>query len=134
MTFHKRPLPDEEYVEKIRRHDRLFRRMRWIWLALFLGLICCLVSFAGLVQRVAADIPNGRSMFNGGLALGGMFGFMFVVTGAQAVLTLKHWIDSRSGYRTERLMLQYYDKLKDKEVSNKPEQPSPTRDDSNDSD
>ncbi|TLD72556.1 hypothetical protein FEM03_00325 [Phragmitibacter flavus] len=63
-------------------------------------------------------MPSDRSVFYGGLALGGMFGFMFVLTAAQAALSLKYWIDSRSGYRTERLMLQYYDTLKDKEASN----------------
>lgn len=118
MTFHKGPLLDEEYVEKIRGHVRLFRRMHWVWLALFLALCCCLVSFVGLFQRVAADIPSDRSAFYAGLALGGIFGFMFVVTAAQAGFSLKCWIDSRSGYRTERLMLQFYGKLKEKEALN----------------
>jgi len=119
MKFWRKTLSDEEYVEQIRKRDRIFRWMQWIWPVLLIALVCCLFSFAGLIQKFAADIPTDRAMFYGGLVLGGLFGFMFIMTAAQAGLALKQWIEARRGFRTERLLLQYHDRLMEKEASNK---------------
>lgn len=119
MIFCRKALSDEEYVERVRKRDRVFRRMRWIWPALFLFWVCCFCILAGFMQRFTADIPIDRAIFYGGLLLGAVFGFMFVMFAAHAGLAVKEWIDARSGFRTERLMLQYHDKLNDKKASNK---------------
>jgi type VI protein secretion system component VasK len=119
MKFWKKVVSDEEYVEQIRKRDRIFRWMQWIWPVLLIALVCCLFSIAGLIQKFAADIPTDRAVFYGGLVLGALFGFMFIMTAAQAGLALKQWIEARTGFRTERLLLQYHDRLMEKEASNK---------------
>lgn len=120
MTFRRKALSDEEYVEKVRKGDRTIRRIRWIWPLLFIGLICCLFAFLELIPRLAAqtDKVTGDGSFYGGLALGAMFGLLFVFTAAQAGHAIKEWLDARRGFRTERLMLRYHDELQGKEGPN----------------
>jgi len=119
MKFRRKTVSDAEYVEQLRKHDRIFRRIQWVWPVLLSALVYCLFGFVGMIQTFANDIVGDRAIFYGGLALGATFGFIFIMTVAQAGLALKQWSEARRGFRTERLLLQYYDRLMEKEASSK---------------
>lgn len=111
--FRRRQLSDTEYVEQVRKRDRTIRRMRWLWPLLLLAMLCCLLWLAELVQT----IPDEKMLVYVGLLLGASFGFIFSIVAAHAALCVKQWIEARHGFRTERLMLKYYDELNNKESS-----------------
>lgn len=117
MIFQRNVLSDEDYVEQIRKNIRTFRRMQWWWVLLFIGLMCALLGFGEMVQKFAATMPTDKVMYHQGLVMGALFGFIFVCTAAQAVVTVKQWWDARYGFRTERLLLQCYDQLNGRSIS-----------------
>ena len=119
MKLKRKALSDEEYVERVRKCDRTFRRMRWIWPLLFLLNVCCLILVAGIVPRILVGIPNDKSVYYYGLLLGAIFGALFLMIAAHSGLCIKQWNEARSGFRTERLLLQFHDKLNDRGISNK---------------
>ena len=107
-------MSDEEYVEQIRKNDRTFRRMRWWWPCLFVGTLFVLAWSGDVVRKIIEwCFPGEKETVYLGLCLGISFGLMLFTVGFQAAMCLKHWIDARSGYRTERLLLQYHDQLRD---------------------
>jgi len=111
MIFQKKfLLSDEEYIERIRKSDRNFRRMRWVWLMLLSAMFGVLAWFSHSVQKISTNLPEEKSLFSAGMAPGIIFGFLFVMIAARAGMALKPWVDSRSGFRTERLLLHYFDK------------------------
>ena len=114
MIFRRKTLSDDDYVEKLRKQDRSFRRIRWIWPILFSLSIGGLYYFGELVKSFPGPVPEIKSVYYSGFALGAIFGFIFVGAAAQTGIALKHWLDARSGFRTERLLLQYHDQLKNK--------------------
>ena len=102
----------EEYVEEIRlsiakaariRPELLFMALLGTFAALFL-----LVSAPAIIQK----LPFEKSMVYGGILLGFFFGFLFLCFAGMAKNYLWHWIYIRRGFRTERLMLDYHDRLK----------------------
>lgn len=107
----KRTLSDDEYIELIRKRDLVFRRIRWVWLGLLVALVVVLFWFNHSVQKISAKLGEDQGDYPAGLFLGICFGFLFVVISAQAAMTLKHWLDSRHGFRTERLLILYHDRL-----------------------
>ena len=109
--FKRKQLSDAEYVEKIRKRDHTLRRMWWIWPILLFATLYVLIRFGDFIQRFMSDFPVEKQMMYSGLFLGMMFGFTLSVIALQAGVCIKHWIDARQGFRTERLMLKYHDEL-----------------------
>ena len=110
--FKRKALTDEEYVEQIRRNDCVFRAFRWGWFVLLIASVGCLFGFMWVIRSFTADSTDARQTIYVGLALRGIFGFLFVIIAAQAANCLKQWHNARHGFRTERLMLKYHDQLK----------------------
>lgn len=104
-------LSDDEYIEMIRKRDRIFRRTRWIWVGLLVALIVVLFWFNRTVQKISAKMGEDQAEYSAGFFLGISFGFVFVMVSAQAAMALKHWLDSRHGFRTERLLILYHARL-----------------------
>jgi hypothetical protein len=121
MIFQRKTLSDDEYIDLLRKRHRAFRRMGWISLGLFVAMIGVLLQFVSTIQKYSASLPEDESGYRAGLVLGICFGFMFVIFTAQAGFTLKNWIESRNGFRAERLLIQYYDRLKGLESEGNPE-------------
>lgn len=118
MIFRKKALSDAEYIETLRSRDRFVRRTRWIWPVLLIALMGCLIGWSSLSLRLSKDLPADKPWYyEAGVVLGVSFGFVFVVTAAQAALALKHWNEARTGYRTERLLLEYHDRLREREAA-----------------
>lgn len=125
--FRRTQLSDAEYAEKIRKRDRSMRRMWWIWPILLLAMLYILVRFGDFIQDFTADFPVEKKMVYAGIFLGVTFGLMLSVIALHAGLCIKHWIDARQGFRTERLMLKYHDELKGKGPPNKASEPTSLR-------
>ena len=125
--FRRKQLSDAEYVEKIRKRDRTLRRLWWIWPILFLAILYILVRFGDFIQEFIADFPVEKKMVYAGLFLGMTFGLILSMLALHAGICIKHWIDARQGYRTERLMLKYHDELNEKAPSNKVSEPTSLR-------
>jgi hypothetical protein len=117
MIFQKKALSDDEYIEQVRKRDRVFRRMRWVWFGLLVALVVVLFCFSHTVQKISAELGEDRGDYSAGLFLGICFGFLFVMISAQAAIALKHWLDSRHGFRTERLLILYHDRVVEMEAT-----------------
>jgi len=101
-----RQLSDEEYIAKIRKSVNTVNRFRWFWPILFLSLFACLIKFVDLIQKI---VPNPDNHTVTGFTLGIIFGIFIVFTTAQAAHCLRNWWEAYRGWRTERLLLKYYD-------------------------
>jgi len=107
-------LSDDEYVEMIRKRDRVLRKLWWMWLALGILVIVCLIIFSYSLETIRESFGPDDTLTIGGFILGALFGFMYAGIWVQGAIALKNYVDSRSGYRTERLLLRYYDELKNR--------------------
>lgn len=115
MEVYSKPKTDEQYVESIR--TQISRSKRFIVFHI-LGAIFFLALFlwAGMqVCRLDQIMPEfsegaGRGFFIG-VQLGLVAGLFFIF----AFMNINFTISYFRGYRTERLMLKYYDELKKKE-------------------
>ncbi len=123
MIWKRKHLSDDEYVEQIRKRDRQFRRMRWFWPLLAIAMIYILTDIASLVSSITKDFTMDQQVVATGLIFGGMFGMLFAVVCMQTGLCIKHWLDVRTGFRTERLLLKYHDERDEQGASNQPSQP-----------
>lgn len=112
----RKKMSDIEYVKHIREQCQAKRKIRWIWLALALGMAYCVTEVWGMVQAFIEDFPEEKKFIYYGLSIGAAYGFLFTVLLGQAAFNLKIWIDQAQGNRTEMLMLKYYDKLKNRGV------------------
>jgi len=121
MIFQKKALSDDDYIDMLRKRDRLFRRMRWVWFGSLVALAGTLLLLSRVVLEFTATVPENERGHWTGLVLGFGFGFMFVILCAQAGKTLNNWTESRNGFRTERLLIQYHDRLKELESAGNPE-------------
>lgn len=121
MIFQRKTLSDAEYIDLLRKRDRVFRRMGWVSLGLFVAIFGVLLQFVYKIQKYSGSLPEDESGYRAGLVLGICLGLMFVIFTAHAGITLKNWIESRHGFRTERLLIQYHDRLKEIESEGHPE-------------
>jgi hypothetical protein len=96
--------------------------MWWLWPALLVAMFYALSQFGEIIQRITSDFPVEKRLFYSSLGLGVIFGVVLCVIAAQTGIIIRHWIDARQGFRTERLMLKYHDELMEKEASNQASQ------------
>ena len=113
IRFGKRNESDDEYVARIRKHDRMIRKSTYFWLALALAhlvlivwLFDLLINVADMVSRVGEHNSSGHWW---GFTFGTVFGLWFCLIFFQGAQALKHWLEGKTGFRTERLLLKYYD-------------------------
>lgn len=109
MTFKKKQLSEIEYVEKIRKRDFTRRRFQWIWPILMVLFFLCLFQYCQIISRISNPLEDDKNMI--GLGIGFSFGLALNSIAVHFGMSLKHWIDARKGYRTERLLLKYYDAM-----------------------
>lgn len=103
-----RHLSDEEYVENIRKKVNTVNRLRWFWPVLFLCLFAGLIYFVELMPEIA---PNPDKYTALGFSTGIIFGLFLLFTTAKAAECLRNWWEAYRGWKTERLLLKYYDEL-----------------------
>lgn len=125
--FGRKQISDAEYVEQIRKRDRSIRRMSWIWPILLLAMVYLLIRLGDIIQEFSVDFSVEKKMVYAGLLLGVVFGFILNTIAHYAGNFIKHWIDARQGFRTERLMLKYHDELREKDASNNASEPTSLR-------
>ncbi len=111
INFMRKPISDEKYVEQIRKQDHLLRRMWWLGPVGLLVMLYCLIRLADIVEGLTAHLQLERKLVYAGLLLGVSFGLLLTSIAVQTGNFIKHWIDTRHGFRTERLMLKYHDEL-----------------------
>ena len=99
-------LTDEQYIEKIRKRVNTVNRFRWFWPILLLAVFFCIIKFVDLIQKIDPN-PDNKTVL--GFTLGIVFGIFTVFTVAQAAHCLRTWWKAYHGWRTERLLLKYYD-------------------------
>lgn len=122
----RKPLTDEEYVERIRKSDRAFHRMRWLWPILFLCFLWCLFSIPRLIQSFIEDLLSaGKESVWLGFSFGLALGFIFCLLAAHSAMCIKQWLDARYGNRAQRLMVKYHDALKSKNALDSRGEPLP---------
>ena len=105
-------LTDEEYIELLRTQDKKITKYWWIWLALVIVIAGCLIYFVDFFNSLVASFDLNETYTTAGFILGTFLGFVFAGLRVQAAFSLKNFMDARSGYRTERLLLKYYDESK----------------------
>ena len=71
-----------------------------------------------MIQSFAKDMPLEKQIYYTGFALGITFGFILIMILFQAAHCFKQWLNARTGYKVEKLMLKYYDELKEIKKSN----------------
>jgi len=101
-----RLISDEEYVEKTRKKVKAVHRLRWLWPSIFL---CYFGLFIWFVEITERPEPDQYELF--GFVSGAITGLGFCFTTVMAGSCLRNWWDSYRGWRTERLLLKYYDEL-----------------------
>jgi len=92
--------------------------MCWLWPVLLIGVLYGLVTFVEIIQRFTAGLPIDKRLLYSAVGTGVIFGVAVSMIAAQTGIIIKHWIDARQGFRTDRLMLKYHDELREKETSN----------------
>jgi hypothetical protein len=115
-------LSDDEYVARLRQNDRNIRRARWIYPV-------CLVVNVGVVYVVATnfrfllDLSKETRIaflaFAGGTVYAGALLFFLFAT----IDSIIGWLKVENGYRTERLLLKYYDESQKMKASNHTPEP-----------
>ena len=114
IQFGKRDETEDQYVARVRKNDRIVRRFKPFWLLIFIchaGLLVAIVSLFDLATETEAESPWRHWL---GFGLGLIFGLWFALILAQAVISVKHYLDAKHGFRTERLLIKYYDQTKGK--------------------
>lgn len=111
MPLSKREITDDEYVDHVRR--ALAQPMRYNWLFLLQMLIVLwILIYLGWQMAAAMQTPRSDgSAFQLGVILGIGFGLGAAIVLYHVFRYLRHWADVRSGFRTQRLLVQYYDRL-----------------------
>ena len=112
MFDSRRAKSEEEYVEEIRRRVSAVQRMRPVFLAMFLLATGAALFVLYTVPGMFSNMPYERVMVYAGIFIGITIGFLFTIFVASAGRHLKGWLELRNGFRTERLMLDYHDRLK----------------------
>lgn len=110
MIFNRRDLSDDDYVDLIRNRDRTLSRIWWLWLVLVALCLGTLIYFRYASIEIIQDL--GSTDTTGGFILGAVFGFLYVGICTAGAVSLRKYLESRSGHRTERLLLKYYEELK----------------------
>jgi hypothetical protein len=105
--------PDADFVERVRRGLARYDRLLWALVALYFVLA---VAFVGLLVAAVEFVRGGAwpglgPGFAVGLALGASLGLVAVKIAHGLVSALS------GGGRTERLLVQYYDAVKEFKVS-----------------
>ena len=112
MFGSRKTLSEEEYVEEIRRRLRSAQRVRPVFLAMFSLMVCLIVFVLYTTPKMISNTPYERVMVHGGICLGVFIGFMHTIFVALAGKNLKHWLDFQHGFRMQRRLLDYHDRLK----------------------
>ena len=112
MFGSRKRLSDEAYVEEIRRRVSAVQRVRPVFLVIFLLMVCLVIFVLYTVPRMISNMPYERVMVYSGIFMGMAIGLLFFTYVALAASHLKRWLDLRQGFRTEKLMLDYHDRLK----------------------
>lgn len=110
LSFPKR-LSDDEYIEKLRRSMEFWNRWRYVMLIANIGLIIAfgVVAERGVMFVLNMALPPGNAPANWPLA-----GFVCGATMGMAMgwfswHSLQQLIEAIGGFRSERLLLKYYD-------------------------
>jgi hypothetical protein len=114
-----RRLTDEEYVSRVRKRDRDVRRTQWMWPIVLVAMFYCLAQGPHLVLQYTSRAPVSKQYAYTMLALGFVYGVFLLMVATQAAVVVWKWIESRRGFRTERLMLRYHDELIELKALNK---------------
>lgn len=111
MFGFRKTLSEEEYVEEIRRRVSAVQRVRPFFLAMFSLMVCLIIFVLYTTPKMISNMPYERVMVYGGISLGVFIGFLLTTFVALAGKHLRHWIDFQNGFRMQRLMLDYHDRL-----------------------
>jgi hypothetical protein len=118
MIFRREKMSDEEYVESVRKLDKQLRRGQWLWPVLLIFMFCFLFYLGSKLPDLMDLVPNEKKMKVAGMILGAIFGFALMQTAYGVGIFIKHWMEARNGFRTERLMLKYHDEVVNKQAPN----------------
>jgi hypothetical protein len=99
-------LSETEYIAKIRKKVNTVHRLRWLWPTLFLCYFGLFIWFIENLERFEIK-PDQYKVY--GFVSGVIAGLFFCFTAFQAVYCLRYWWEAYRGWRTERLLLKYYD-------------------------
>jgi hypothetical protein len=101
-------LSDAEYIEKMRKKVNTVYRLRWFWPIMFLCYFGLFIWCTTVFDRVIPK-PDHNQVW--GFVFGAIMGLGFGLTTAMAGFCILHWWEAYRGWRTERLLLKYYDEL-----------------------
>lgn len=114
LRFPWTPVPDDEYVDGLRRIMKYWSRWRYVFLVANIGLVIAILFMAdrGLNFLMDMALPPGNAQFNWPLA-----GFVCGATLGMAIgwffwHSIHGLLESIDGMKSQRLLLKYYDAYK----------------------
>ena len=117
MKLFSKKLPDDEFVEKIRKNIHTRRRLRWVFVSLFIiAVVAYVILLPGLValtSGMAADLSGSCDYYWTGFPFGGFYALLFIFVFVNGVLFLHHRFFSR----TEALALKYFDQARELRIN-----------------
>ncbi len=111
MFGSRKTLSEEEYVEEIRMSLAKAARIRPELMVMALLTTCAALFLMGSVPAIIQEMPFEKTTVYYGILLGFFFGLLFICFAVMARKYLWLLIYHRRGFRTERLMLDYHDRL-----------------------
>lgn len=111
LRFPWTPVPDDEYIDGLRRIMRFWNRWRYFFLVANIGLVIAILFLVdrGLEFLMDMALPPGNAPFNWplvGFVSGAMLG---MAIGWFFLHAIHQLIDSIDGLKSQRLLLKYYD-------------------------
>jgi hypothetical protein len=111
LRFPWKPIPDDEYIDRLRSSMRFWNRWRYFFLVANIGAVIAIVYLAERGLRFLMDmaLPPGNAPVNwplAGFVCGAMLG---MAMGWFFWHSLHQLIESIDGMQSQRLLLKYYD-------------------------
>ena len=102
MKWKRKEVTDDEYVAAVRGRDRSYRKMFWVWPAIFVAFVFLLIKILVVVKQIGDMMPDTKEHETilthwTGFAFGGVLGVLFGAVALKTGLLIKQWYRPEAG-------------------------------------